>query len=148
MESAKEMSFTKITQPWKEYSFPLQGCTLDITHAVSKQRVIWMPIFPSWGFPSGSVVKNLPANAGDMGSIPGLGSSPEEGNGNLLQYSWLGNPMNRRTWPATIHGIPKSRIWLSDWTTTTIFLFGQKISISFQMNFDISRNGLPTKCWK
>ena len=46
-----------------------------------------MPMFSSWGFPGGSVLKNLPANAGDMGSIPGLGSSPEEGNGNLLQYS-------------------------------------------------------------
>ena len=44
------------------------------------------------GFPSGSVVKNLPANAGDAVSIPGLGGSPGEGNGNPLQYSCLGNP--------------------------------------------------------
>ena len=47
------------------------------------------------GFLSGSVVKNLPANAGDSGSIPGSGRSPEEGNGNLLQYYCLGNPMGR-----------------------------------------------------
>ena len=48
-----------------------------------------------YGFPGGSVVKNPPANAVDVGLIPGLGRSPGEGNGNLLQYSCLGNPMNR-----------------------------------------------------
>ena len=47
------------------------------------------------GFPGGSVVKNSPANAGEMGSIPGLGRSPAEGNGNPLQYSCLENPMDR-----------------------------------------------------
>ena len=47
------------------------------------------------GFPVGSVVKNLPASAGDMGLIPGLGSSPGGGNGNLLQCSCLGNPMGQ-----------------------------------------------------
>ena len=49
----------------------------------------------SWGFPGGSVVMNLPANAGDLGSIPGWGRSLGEGNGNLLQYSCLGNPIDR-----------------------------------------------------
>ena len=51
-----------------------------------------------WGFPSGTVVKNLPANAGDMrdvGLIPGLGRSPGGGNGNPLQFSCLENPMDR-----------------------------------------------------
>ena len=47
------------------------------------------------------MVKNLPANAGGMGSIPGLGRSPRDGNGNLLQYSCLGNPMDRGAWWAT-----------------------------------------------
>ena len=47
------------------------------------------------GFPGGIVVKNLPANAGDMGSIPESGRSPEGGNGNPLQYSCLENPMDR-----------------------------------------------------
>ena len=47
------------------------------------------------GFAGDSVVKNLPANAEDTGSIPGLGRSSGEGNGNLLQYSCLGNPMDR-----------------------------------------------------
>ena len=52
------------------------------------------------GFPGGSVVKNAPANTGGAGSIPGSGSSPEEGNGNPLQYSCLGNPKDRGSWPA------------------------------------------------
>ena len=46
-------------------------------------------------FPGGSVVNNLPANTGDMGSVPKLGRSPGEGNDNSLQYSCLGNPMDR-----------------------------------------------------
>ena len=50
---------------------------------------------PSVGFPGGLVVKNLPANAGDVGLIPGLGRSPGEENGNLLQYSCQGNPTAR-----------------------------------------------------
>ena len=49
------------------------------------------------GFPGGSVVKNPPANAGDAGSVPGLRRSPGEGNSQLLQYSCLGNSMNRET---------------------------------------------------
>ena len=53
-------------------------------------------------FPGGSVVKNLPANAGDTGSILGLGRYPGEGNGNPLQYSCLRNPMDRGAWWATI----------------------------------------------
>ena len=60
------------------------------------------------GFPGGSVVKNLPANAGNTGSIAVLGRSPEEGNGNLLQYSCLENLMDRGTWWAAVHGIAKS----------------------------------------
>ena len=59
------------------------------------------------GFPSGLVVKNLPAHAGDAGSIPGLGRSPGEGNGNPLQYSCLENPMDRGAWQAAVHGVAK-----------------------------------------
>jgi len=51
------------------------------------------------------VVKNLPVNAGDIGLIPGLGRYPGGGNGNPLQYSCLGNPMNRGTWRATVYRI-------------------------------------------
>ena len=59
-------------------------------------------------FPGGSVVKNLPANAGDLGSIPRLGRSPGEGNGSLLQYSCLENPVDRgpgRLWYVELHGV-------------------------------------------
>ena len=65
-------------------------------------------------FPSGSVVKNLPANAGDVSSIPGWGRSPGEGNDNPLQYSCHGNPMDRGTWWATVHGVAKSGTRLND----------------------------------
>ena len=59
------------------------------------------------GFPGGSVVKNTPANVGDMGLIPGWGRSPGEGIGNLLQYSCLENPMDRGAWWATVHGVAR-----------------------------------------
>ena len=72
------------------------------------------------GFPGGAVVKNPPAsaeNAGDVGLIPGWGRSPEGGSGNLLQYSFLGNPMDRGAWWATVHRVSKSRAWLKPLTT-------------------------------
>ena len=65
-----------------------------------------MPIYKI-GFPGGSVVKNPPANAGDMGLIPGLRKYPGEGNGNLFQCSFPGNPMDRGAWQATVHGAVK-----------------------------------------
>ena len=61
----------------------------------------------SAGLPDGSAVKNPPANAGDMGSVPGPERSPGEGNGNPFQYSCLGNPIDREAWPATIHEVAK-----------------------------------------
>ena len=64
------------------------------------------------------MVKNLPAKAGDECSIPGSERSPGEGNGNPLQYSCLGNLMNRRAWWATVQGSQKSQTQLSDQTTT------------------------------
>ena len=62
------------------------------------------------GSPGGSVIKNPPAKAGDggdTGSIPEQGRSPGEGNDNPLQYSCLGNPMDRGTWQAIVHAIAK-----------------------------------------
>ena len=59
----------------------------------------------------------MTASAGDIGNvglISGLGRSPEEGNGNPLQYSCLDNPMNRGVWWATVHGVAKSQTQLSD----------------------------------
>ena len=60
-------------------------------------------------FPGGSDGKVSACNAGDPGSIPGLGRSPGEGNGNPLQYSCLENPVDRGAWQATFHGVTKSR---------------------------------------
>ena len=62
-------------------------------------------------------VKRLAYNAGDLGSIPGSGRSPGEGNGNPLQYSCLENPMDRGAWWATVHGVAESRTRLSDFTS-------------------------------
>ena len=59
------------------------------------------------GFSGGSIGKESACNTGDPGSVPGLGRSPGEGNGNLLQYSCLENSMERGAWWATIHGISK-----------------------------------------
>ena len=61
-----------------------------------------------WASLVAQVVKNLTVNAGDVGSIPGLGRSPGEGNGNPLQYSCLGNPKDRRALWATVRGVTKS----------------------------------------
>ena len=61
------------------------------------------------GFPGSSVVNNLPPNAGDSDSIPGSRRSPGGGNGNPLQYSGLGNPMDRGAWWATVQGVAKSQ---------------------------------------
>ena len=73
------------------------------------------------GFSGGSEVKAC--NAGDLGSIPGLGRSPGEGNGTPLQYPCLENPMDGGAWWATaVHGVSKSRTRLSDFTFTIYFL--------------------------
>ena len=65
--------------------------------------------FMLWGFPGGTDSKESTCNSGDPGSIPGSGRSPEEGNGNSLQYSCLEDSMDRGAWPATVHGVTKSR---------------------------------------
>ena len=67
------------------------------------------------------------SNAGDKGLIPGSGRPPGGGNGNPLQYSCLGNPMNRGAWRATVHGSQKSQTWLSDYTTANVHRCGQII---------------------
>ena len=69
-----------------------------------------------WAFLVAQTVKNLPAMWEDLGSVPGLGRSSGEGNGNSFQYSCLGNLMDRGTWQATVHGVTKS--W-HNWVTNT-----------------------------
>ena len=65
------------------------------------------PVF--LGFPHGSDGKESTCNAGELGSIPGLGRPPGGGHGNPLQYSCLENPMNREAWGATVHGVAKNQ---------------------------------------
>ena len=69
-------------------------------------------------FPGGSDSKEFACNAGDPGSISGLGRSPGKGNGNPLQYFCLENPMDRGAWRATVHRVAKSQTQLSDFTFT------------------------------
>ena len=79
---------------------------------------ILLHLYSHPGFPSGSVVKNLACNAGDLALIPVLGRSPGGGHGSPLQYSFLENPMDRGAWWATVHGVTKSRTQLSKHSTT------------------------------
>jgi len=90
-----------------------------VVHGVTKSRTRlsnWTELNTIFvGFPSGSAVKNQPANAGYEGSIPGSGRSPREGNGHPLQYSCLENPMDRGAWGQLQSiGSQKSRTRLSD----------------------------------
>ena len=65
------------------------------------------------GFPGRLSSKESAYNAGDEGLIPGQGKSPGGGNSNPLQYSCLGNSLDRGAWRATVRGVTKSRTWLS-----------------------------------
>ena len=82
------------------------------------ERLILLHFHPkTWGFPGGSVIKNLPANAGDasdVSSVPESGRVTGRGNGNLFQYSCLENFMERGAWKVTVHGVAKSQTRLSD----------------------------------
>ena len=102
-EMATYSSFLAWRIPWTEAPSGLQSMGL--------KRV------STWYFGASQVaplVGNPSANAGDVGLIPGLGRSPGEDNGNPLQYSCLGKPMDRRTWKATVHGVTRSWTQLSD----------------------------------
>ena len=80
--------------------------TWGIWNSAYSQNQMLPPIMEKI-FSGGSVVKNLPTNAGDASSIPELRRSPGKGNGNPLQYSCLGNPIDRGAWWATVHRVTK-----------------------------------------
>ena len=82
------------------------------------------------GFPGGSEDKASACNAGDPGSIPGLGRSPGEGHGNPLQYSCQENPVDRGAWWATVDGVAKSRTRLSDFTIFLSFFMHSVSSVA------------------
>jgi len=92
--------------PWTNYS-SLYRLALFLDVKLIPKFSLLQEYFCKWGFPGGSVVKNPPAKVGHAGLIPGSGRSSGEGNGKPLQYSCLGNPMDRETWWATVHGVAK-----------------------------------------
>ena len=98
---------------WGLATFLLSEYVKQPPHPYSKFHVA--NLFNS-DFPGGSDGKASAYNAGDLGSIPGSGRSPGEGNRTPLQYSWLENPMDGEAWWTTVHGVAKSRTWLSDFT--------------------------------
>ena len=87
------------------------------------------------GFPGSSVGKESACSAGDLGSISGSGRSPGEGNGKLLQYSCLGNPMDRGAWQTTVYGITRVRHNLATKPPTLVYL--NKIICSSHNNHHI-----------
>ena len=88
-------------------------CSIDTSNSMWPER-LYLFIDHACGilrrFPSGSDDKESTCNAGNVGSIPGWERTPGEGNGNLLQYSCLENPMNRRAWGTTVHGVTTERL--------------------------------------
>ena len=92
------------------------------THTHTQDPAYNRALYIHLDFPDGSVLKNLPANAGDAGLIPGSWRPPGGGNGNSLQYSCLENSMERDAWWATVHGVAKSWTLLSDWACTCMFI--------------------------
>ena len=75
-------------------------------------------------YPDDSDRKESSHSTGDRGLIPGSGRSPEEGNGNPLQYPCLENSMDRGVWQATVHGVTKSRTRLNDYQSLTQVYLG------------------------
>ena len=95
-----------------------------------------------WGFAGGSDDKESAWNAGDTDLIPGWGRCPREGDGNLLQYSFLENPMIRGARQATVYGVAKAwHNWVTDTHTHTVLIF----SLSSEYFPLCHQNTLPTK---
>ena len=92
----------------------------DFSHEIKRHLLVGMTSLVA------QTVKSA-YNAGDLGSIPGLGRSPGEGNGNPLQYSCLENPMDGGAWLATVHGVTKSWTQLSDFTSHLYVFFGERL---------------------
>ena len=119
---------------------PIDSFSLTSSQPIclSVHGIIYPFTFLFVGFPGGSEVKASASNAGDLGSIPGSGRSPGEGNGNPLQHSCLENPMDGGAWWATDHGVAKSRTRPSDFTFTFLFV---SIPIYFDCIHDITKTG-------
>ena len=101
-------------------------------------------MFRAKGFPGGAEVKASACNVGDLGSIPGLGRSLGEGNGNPLQYSCLENPMDGGAWWAIVHGLQRVRhdwatsLFTSDWITITFSGLLYKIYLTHKSSLNLA----------
>ena len=102
-------------------AFPCLCFPLILPGGLSCVNLVKLKLYFPEGFPDGSVVENPPANAGDVGSIPGLGRSPREGNGNPPQYSYLENPMTEEPGGLQSMGSQRAVHNLATKTTTNIF---------------------------
>ena len=91
------------------------GKKLNMSQCTLGPPILLFKYWISQGFSGGSDSKESACNAGDLGSIPGLGRSPGEGNGYPFQYSCLENSMDRGVQQATVHGVTKSQTQLSDY---------------------------------
>ena len=124
----------------------LRVCLLVLFKIIVFGLLLFSKTYRDLSFAGGSVIKNLPANAGDTrntGSILGVGRSPAEGHGNSLQYSCLENPLDKGTWPATSIGSQRVRHnrsdlaqhgtqnmqWNSMYQTLTLYFFTWKLCL-------------------
>ena len=106
MERKNEIVLETLYSPQGAPFSPGKLCKLQSMHQI-------FPIFAisayHQGFPGGSISKESASNIGHLGLIPGSGKTPGEGNGNPLQYSFLKNPLDRRAWWVTVHGVSRVR---------------------------------------
>ena len=111
--------------------FPTWGTNPHLLQLLTCRWILYC-----WGFPSGSEGEESACNVGDLGSIPDLVRSPGGGNGNLFQCSGLENCMDRGAWQATVHGVTKSRTWLSNFHSFTLEQMQQPghVSKSWQLS--------------
>ena len=120
-EDKTDLGRDRVKGPWRlvlwlAYSFFFFEEGAEITR--NWATTFWPFMIALWASLLAQLVKNLPANTGDLGSIPGLGRSPGERNGCPLQYSGLENSMD-----CIVNGVTKSWTWLSDFHFTFILLF-------------------------
>ena len=118
MESDPIPSWQTDGKQWKLWQTLFGGVSKilvdgECSHEIKRHLFLGRKVMTN--LPGGSEVKTSACNAGDLGSIPGLGRSPGEGNGNPLQYSCLESPMDGGACWATVYGVAKSRTQLSDW---------------------------------